>query len=130
MPVEVSDAEKRRLLRAWYADRDRVDALRRDCVSDRAAAQRDALRFVYSGEEPPPRVLPSYPEFPPPCVGMQCGAKAKSTGEPCKSTQVFRNGRCKFHGGLSTGPKSAEGKRASLENLRLGWEPHGLPDKT
>ncbi|WP_103974900.1 HGGxSTG domain-containing protein [Methylovulum psychrotolerans] len=44
-----------------------------------------------------------------------CGAK-KANGEPCRSKAVYRNGRCKFHGGLSTGPKTAEGKAKSALN--------------
>jgi len=39
-----------------------------------------------------------------------CGAKAKSTGEECKlvagyGTSHLGEGRCKYHGGASTGPK-------------------------
>jgi hypothetical protein len=42
---------------------------------------------------------------------MQCGAHARTTGAPCKA-QGLLNGRCKLHGGASTGPKTPEGKRA------------------
>ena len=38
-----------------------------------------------------------------------CGAYARSTGKPCRC-KALRNGRCKLHGGLSTGPKTPEGK--------------------
>lgn len=41
----------------------------------------------------------------------QCGAHARSTGAPCKA-KALPNGRCKLHGGLSTGPKTLEGKQA------------------
>jgi len=41
----------------------------------------------------------------------QCGAHARSTGRPCKA-KALPNGRCKLHGGLSTGPRSAEGRQA------------------
>lgn len=42
---------------------------------------------------------------------LMCGAKAKHRNhEPCKKTPM-KNGRCRYHGGLSTGPKSTEGKR-------------------
>ena len=122
--------ELRRKLRAWYVACDRVDVLRRLIASDQTAGEARALFFIDTGKVLPPPVLPGYPEFPPECVDMQCGAKAKSTGEPCKSTQIHKNGRCKFHGGLSTGPKSEAGKIMALENLKLGREPHGLPDKS
>lgn len=45
-----------------------------------------------------------------PMVVRLCGAKARSNGgKPCGQL-ALRNGRCRFHGGLSTGPKTAEGK--------------------
>ena len=40
-----------------------------------------------------------------------CGAHARSTGLPCKA-KAMTNGRCKNHGGMSTGPKTVEGRRA------------------
>ena len=40
-----------------------------------------------------------------------CGAFARSTGHPCKA-KALANGRCKNHGGMSTGPKTVEGKKA------------------
>jgi hypothetical protein len=33
-----------------------------------------------------------------------CGAKAKRTGKKC-SQPAMKNGRCRLHGGKSTGPK-------------------------
>jgi len=47
-------------------------------------------------------------------VGNRCGAHARSTGEPCKA-KALPNGRCKNHGGMSTGPKTLEGRRAISE---------------
>jgi hypothetical protein len=41
----------------------------------------------------------------------RCGAHARSTGAPCKA-KALPNGRCKLHGGLSTGPKTQEGRQA------------------
>ena len=48
-------------------------------------------------------------------------------GEPCKirlAVYKCKNGnlRCKYHGGLSTGPKTPEGKECSLKALREGWQ--------
>lgn len=45
----------------------------------------------------------------------KCGAKTRS-GEPCKRFGNKSNGRCKLHGGHSTGAKSKEGKLAVSKN--------------
>jgi hypothetical protein len=36
----------------------------------------------------------------------RCGARSKRTGKPCLGA-AMPNGRCKFHGGKSTGPRPA-----------------------
>jgi hypothetical protein len=46
-----------------------------------------------------------------------CGAYARSTGESCKAT-ALSNGRCKNHGGLSTGPTTKAGKLSVAEATR------------
>ncbi len=40
-----------------------------------------------------------------------CEAHARSTGAPCQA-KALSNGRCKNHGGLSTGPTTFAGKLA------------------
>ena len=54
----------------------------------------------------------------------QCGAKTRAGGK-CKATPVWdksnnkpKNGRCRMHGGLSTGARTPEGKLRALANLR------------
>ena len=47
----------------------------------------------------------------------RCGAHARSTGQPCKA-KALTNGRCKNHGGMSTGPKTPEGRQAIAEATR------------
>ena len=47
----------------------------------------------------------------------KCGAHARTTGKPCQA-KALANGRCKLHGGLSTGPRTMEGKQKSLRNLK------------
>ncbi len=49
-----------------------------------------------------------------------CGAKNRN-GLPCQCKLLLRGGKCKFHGGMSTGPKTQDGKKKSLEALRAGW---------
>jgi hypothetical protein len=38
----------------------------------------------------------------------RCGARSKRTGKPCRGA-AMPNGRCKLHGGKSTGPRTPEG---------------------
>lgn len=51
----------------------------------------------------------------------RCGAKSKrNKHQPCKAP-AMKNGRCRLHGGLSTGPKTPEGKKRSAKaNLKHG----------
>ena len=38
----------------------------------------------------------------------RCGARSKRTGKPCRGA-AMPNGRCKLHGGKSTGPQVVAG---------------------
>lgn len=94
-------SEKRRMLRqhyeefnAWYARRE--------------VFIRQPGKFWMDFPEP-------MPPFPEELRGMLCGAKNRK-GLPCKIGNLFSNGRCKFHGGASTGPKTKRGKRRSAKN--------------
>ncbi len=51
-----------------------------------------------------------------------CDARKKN-GEPCRQKALYRAGRCKHHGGLSTGPKTEEGKQQSRINGAKGGRP-------
>jgi hypothetical protein len=46
-----------------------------------------------------------------------CGAYARSTDKPCQA-KALTNGRCKNHGGCSSGPKTPEGRQAIAEATR------------
>ncbi|MDT4828087.1 hypothetical protein D3C80_1948320 [compost metagenome] len=60
----------------------------------------------------PPVLVP----FPDELRDLTCGAKTRK-GEPCKRRDLYHSGRCRLHGGLSTGPKR-------LKNRPTGNEPH------
>lgn len=47
----------------------------------------------------------------------KCEAYARSTGNPCQA-KAMANGRCKNHGGMSTGPKTPKGRKAIAEASR------------
>jgi hypothetical protein len=49
----------------------------------------------------------------------RCGAKTRR-GTPCQNG-AMPNGRCRLHGGLSTGPKTAAG----IERIRRAVTKHG-----
>jgi hypothetical protein len=51
----------------------------------------------------------------------KCGAHARSSGRPCEAP-AMRNGRCRFHGGKSTGPRTPEGLERSK---RANWKHTG-----
>ena len=50
----------------------------------------------------------------------KCNATAKTTGKQCQQP-AMKNGKCRFHGGKSTGPRTPEGLRKSQ---RANWK-HG-----
>jgi hypothetical protein len=53
--------------------------------------------------------------YPYECRDITCGARTRA-GTPCKQKAIYSSGRCKFHGGLSTGPRTAEEKAKSALN--------------
>ena len=57
------------------------------------------------------------PTFPEELRGLACGAKTRA-GTPCRQKGIYLNGRCKLHGGLSTGPRTKTGKRRSSLNWK------------
>lgn len=82
----------------------------------RHVQQRDAAEAA--GLLPHDRGFPRF-DFGP-FADLRCGARGKRTGRPCPLTTVYGNGRCRFHGGLSTGPRTAEGKAIASRNAWTG----------
>src|SRR6187455_3140603 len=66
---------------------------------------------------------PSGPAFGPAWPGRRCGAKTRHHTR-CLNP-VMRNGRCRMHGGLSTGPRTPQG----LERSRKARWLHGERSK-
>ena len=50
----------------------------------------------------------------------RCGARTRR-GTPCRGLAVRNRRRCRMHGGLSTGPRTADG----LERMRAAKTTHG-----
>ena len=58
--------------------------------------------------------------FGPDWRGQRCGAKTRQ-GTGCQRPANKKNGRCRLHGGASTGAKTSEGRdRISQANMRHG----------
>ena len=51
--------------------------------------------------------------FGPGWPGRRCGAKTRAGGA-CQNPAIGGRNRCKLHGGLSTGPRTPEGKARSI----------------
>jgi len=86
----MSTPEKRKRLKAYYQECNKVYA---------ANAERGYRPAI------------SAPSMSEDLRDLQCGAKT-SSGTTCKQKAIYANGRCKWHGGCSTGPNTAEGKNA------------------
>ena len=52
----------------------------------------------------------------------RCGARTR-TGKPCRALGTGRGGRCKNHGGMSTGPRTEEGRERCRQAALRRW--HG-----
>ncbi|GBG01612.1 hypothetical protein AZSI13_09390 [Azospira sp. I13] len=99
---DVPGSEKRRLLRQHLKQRDAV-----------------FHEWEQRGCSYPP---PTFPALPQALRGLTCGAKTRA-GTPCKLTAIYASGRCKWHGGCSTGPKTEAGKEQARVNGRKGGRP-------
>lgn len=66
-------------------------------------------------------VIVRFPPITPPKGSKEkCGAFARSTGKPCKA-KALRNGRCRNHGGLSTGARTPEGRKRISDAQKRRW---------
>src|SRR5690554_6144621 len=59
---------------------------------------------------------------------IRCGAKTRS-GEPCKN-YAMANGRCRMHGGKSTGPKDKTKLKENKNAEKHGFFSKYLPEET
>ncbi|NCF34380.1 MAG: hypothetical protein GWP50_12545 [Proteobacteria bacterium] len=63
----------------------------------------------------------------------RCGAKTRS-GMPCAKYPIAGKRRCRLHGGMSTGPRTEEGRaRIASANYKhgrfIGWRAHRKREK-
>lgn len=55
-------------------------------------------------------------------LARRCTAKAKSTQQRCRHVATRGKTKCKFHGGLSTGARTVEGRKRLSTRLKHGRE--------
>jgi hypothetical protein len=72
---------------------------RKQAVVDGIRSVRDVPAEMYKGDNP-----------------NLCNARTKS-GHYCRSL-ALSSGRCKWHGGMSTGPRTSEGRAKVTKNLQ------------
>ena len=116
--ASLTDAWRRKLWRRWF---ERHAAWESACRQRRQKTLDAATRGELSAPQLcqallGPNSLGGAPPFPEVCRDLRCGAIAKSTGLPCLRRDLHRSSRCRLHGGLSSGPKSLEGKRRAAAN--------------
>jgi hypothetical protein len=54
----------------------------------------------------------------------RCNARTRS-GRPCRAWGLLPSVRCKWHGGMSTGPRTPEGIAIARANLAKRWKAKG-----
>jgi hypothetical protein len=79
---------------------------RTETIARRIAAR--LLPSIRPAELPPVILAPSPPRYR--LERPRCGAKTRK-GTPCQAAGIGRGGRCKFHGGMSTGARTPEGRQ-------------------
>ena len=51
----------------------------------------------------------------------RCSARSRQTGEPCKLPGTGAGGKCRFHGGASTGRPPIHGQATQQARLHRDW---------
>ena len=107
-----SDNWMERFVAARLAEHDERVRLRRAAKAARAA-KRDAVKLAReraTEERARVRELRDKP----------CGARTR-TGQPCRRKGLGKGGRCPNHGGMSTGPRTPEGRARLAALLKARW---------
>jgi hypothetical protein len=118
VPDQKLAVAKRRLRRHYRLCQALDEAYEAACREAEAAPFVMVRGRIRLGLQP---VRPPSPPFPDDLRSLPCGARTRA-GTPCKRTDLHLNGRCKLHGGLSTGPRTTEGMHRAAANLMLRWQ--------
>src|SRR5262245_16803070 len=85
------------------------------------AARRLAARLLppnRTAELPPVLIAPAPARYR--LDRPRCGARTRQ-GTSCQAAGIGKGGKCRNHGGLSTGPRTPEGRQRSARNLAAWW---------
>src|SRR5690554_664401 len=104
----MSTPELRKRWRQFWNEWDKI--VQENCRRREAHRRRLLRAYMLGVLFPPEPALEDLPLMPSELRDMACGATTRS-GTPCKRRDLYRNGRCRLHGGLSTGPRTKRGKR-------------------
>lgn len=110
--LRLRDAAVRRNVVAWRRYEQQCDDITREHLFA-TMLRRTRARLVL----PPKQEYEPYPNI----GGLQCGATTRA-GTPCKLTTIYLNGRCKLHGGKSTGAKTRAGRKRQRDGYRAWLE--------
>lgn len=96
-----------------------LNAILADCVASGGLKKREITQRTARSAPPMPEFLHAYARANDFGAGVRksCGARTKA-GTACGTQPLPGKCRCKWHGGCSTGPRTAEGKAKALANLR------------
>jgi len=72
------------------------------------------------GDDQRPTPMGNYTAMRSYSIDSRCGA-ASRTGSPCRAPGSGRGGRCRFHGGASTGPTTPQGRARIADAQRQRW---------
>jgi len=105
-------------------------AVPEDCATNQSDWLRAAWVAYWGAWQEHCQANPRHPDFPPlPELmdDLRCGAKTRA-GTPCQRRDLYWSGRCRLHGGLSTGPVTEAGKaQARANGAKGGRPPNGKP---
>jgi hypothetical protein len=92
----------------FVCPRSKCTCIAQDCRLGASCRLMHAIGLTGDGRPLPRKLRPA------------CGARNRR-GEPCAVKVVPGKCRCRFHGGLSTGPRTIEGKARIAAAQRLRW---------
>lgn len=122
--VESTEVATRFPNRAELSTTDPQAALRRQYVQALRDAAKRMAKAIAAGVPEWELAAHNSMDFAP-FADLRCGARTRN-GHPCKRKDLYRSGRCRMHGGMSTGPRTEAGKARSSINGKAAKPMEGV----